>query len=360
MLPVPVTTGSGRTHAAWPHRPYGPLTRTELDTHLAAVRAVCRDAERTGTHLSPAASNTVAALTAEDALRCALPSREAAREDWQRERTPHLSQSSLAAIRRHHSVRVFDTDQRLRHARTVLAGADALSDAFHAELRRRVGLPGRRTQRPWHPADVPDWVADRTAQDHPGTPGHWRRHLAERHRILTWALAQRGRTLAGSPPAWAEPLGPPPPADSPERRTAWALTCALTELWRTRHAITTVPGLGPRPDDPAEGAAWDAMTARIRALAPRPASCPHPTPRGVDPGAAARPPHPFRQTTRRSRPHPAAQGAGPAIQGSYAGAQGRSPGGAAPTPRTASQPTGRSGSHPAPAPHPAAPCPGRR
>ncbi|WSM88192.1 relaxase domain-containing protein [Actinacidiphila glaucinigra] len=267
MLPVPVTTGSGRTHPAWPHRPYGPLTRTELDTHLATVRAVCRDAERTGTHLSPAASNTVAALTAEDALRCALPSREAAREDWQRERTPHLSQSSLAAIRRHHSVRIFDTDQRLRHARTVLAGADALTDAFHAELRRRVGLQGRRAQRPWHPADVPDWVADRTAQDHPGTPGHWRRHLTERHRILTWALAQRGRTLAGSPPTWAEPLGPPPPADAPERRTAWALTCALTELWRIRHAITTVPGLGPRPDDPAEGVAWDAMTARIRALA---------------------------------------------------------------------------------------------
>ncbi|MDX2650397.1 MobF family relaxase, partial [Streptomyces sp. PA03-1a] len=214
MLPVPVTTGSGRTHAAWPHRPYGPLTRTELDTHLAAVRAVCRDAERTGTHLSPAASNTVAALTAEDALRRALPWLDAAREDRQREHTPRLSQSSLAAIRRHHSARAFDTDQRLRHARTVLAGADALSDAFHAELSRRAGLPGRRAQRPPHPADVPDWVADRTAQDHPGTPGHWRRHLTERHRILTWALAQRGRTLAGSPPAWAEPLGQGPGQDA--------------------------------------------------------------------------------------------------------------------------------------------------
>ncbi|MFF3256417.1 MobF family relaxase [Actinacidiphila glaucinigra] len=266
MLPVPVTTGSGRTHAAWPHRPYGPLTRTELDTHLAAVRAVCRDAERTGTHLSPAASNTVAALTAEDALRRALPWLNAAREDRQREHTPHLSQSSLAAIRRHHSARAFDTDQRLRRARTVLAGAGALTDAFHAELSRRAGLPDRRAQRPWHPADLPDWVADRTAQDHPDTPAHWRHHLATRHRILIWALAQRGRTLAGSPPTWAEPLGPPPPADAPERRTAWALTCALTELWRTRHAITTVPGLGPRPDDPVDAVAWNAMTARIRAL----------------------------------------------------------------------------------------------
>ncbi|MFI8182427.1 hypothetical protein ACIF70_18180 [Actinacidiphila glaucinigra] len=327
MLPVPVTTGSGRTHAAWPHRPYGPLTRTELDTHLAAVRAVCRDVERSGTLLSPAASNTVAALTAEDALRCALPSREAAREDWQRERTPHLSQSSLAAIRRHHRARVFDTDQRLRHARTVLAGADALSDAFHAELSRRAGLPGRRAQRPWHPADVPDWVADRTAQDHPGTPGHWRRHLAERHRILTWALAQRGRTLAGSPPTWAEPLGPPPPADAPERRTAWALTCALAELWRTRHAITTVPGLGPRPDDPAEGAAWDAMTARIRALAPArlpartqppgvstPALLPAPRTRSVRPPAAPVPTPLPKVPARPSRvPTPAPKVAAPVV-----------------------------------------------
>ncbi|MFF3565477.1 MobF family relaxase [Streptomyces sp. NPDC002574] len=274
-LPVPVTTRTGRTHPAWPHRPYGPLSRTELDTHLATVGAVRRDAERTGTPLSPAASNTVAALTAEDDLRSALPWRDAAREDWQRDRTPHLSQSSLAAIRHHHRTRAFDTDQRLRHARTVLAGADALADAFNAELLRRLGMPGRRTQRPPYPADIPDWVADRTAQDHPDTPAHWRHHLTTRHRILAWALAERGRTLAGSPPAWTRPLGPPPPAESIERRTAWELTCALTELWRTRHAITTVPGLGPRPGDTDDGAAWDAMAARIRALT-------------TGPGAAAR------------------------------------------------------------------------
>ncbi|MFJ5220524.1 hypothetical protein ACIP98_38315 [Streptomyces sp. NPDC088354] len=77
---------------------------------------------------------------------------------------------------------------------------------------------------------------------------------------------QRGHTLADHPPAWARPLGPPPPTTSPNRRAAWATTCALVELWQTRHAITTAPGLGPRPDDPGLADAWDAMTARIRAL----------------------------------------------------------------------------------------------
>ncbi|WP_326581563.1 relaxase domain-containing protein [Actinacidiphila glaucinigra] len=296
-LPVPVTTRSGRIHSTWPERPYGPLTRAELDTHVVTVRAVCRDAERTGTPLSPAARNIVAALTAEDALRCDLPWRDAAREDWQRERTPDLSQSSLAAIRRHHSARAFDTGQRLRHALTVLAGADALTDAFNAELRRRLGMPGRRVQRPPHPAAIPDWVADRTVQDHPETPAHWRMHLAYRQRFLTWALAHRGRTLAGSPPAWTRPLGSPPPAESIERRAAWELTCALTELWRTRHAITTVPGLGPRPDDPVDAAAWDAMTARIRALTTGPCATARNQVPG-EPAPAILPAH----TARPSRP----------------------------------------------------------
>lgn len=242
-------------------------------------------------------------LIAEDALRCALPWRDAAREDWQRDRTPRLSQSSLAAIRRHHRTRVFEADQRLRHALTVLAGADALTDAFTAELRRRLGTPGRRAQQPPHPSGIPDWVADRTAQDHPDTPAHWRHHLAVRHRILAWALAQRGHTLAGLPPAWARPLGPPPPAESIERRTAWELTCALTELWRTRHAVTTVPGLGPRPDNPVDAAAWDAMSARIRALTPSPGAAARPQAPG-EPAPALTPAPPARPSRPPTVPVP--------------------------------------------------------
>ncbi|MEU4132438.1 hypothetical protein [Streptomyces wuyuanensis] len=41
------------------------------------------------------------------------------------------------------------------------------------------------------------------------------------------------------------------------------------ELWRTRHAITNGPGLGPRPADPDTAAAWDGLDARMRALTGR-------------------------------------------------------------------------------------------
>ncbi|MFF2205873.1 hypothetical protein [Streptomyces sp. NPDC058145] len=94
-------------------------------------------------------------------------------------------------------------------------------------------------------------------------------HLAERHRILARSLADRGRTLATAPPAWARPLGPPPPTGTPRRRHVWATTAALMELWRTRHAITALPGLGPRPADPDDAAAWDDLDARVRALTGR-------------------------------------------------------------------------------------------
>ncbi|MEU3664335.1 hypothetical protein AB0E77_32050 [Streptomyces sp. NPDC032940] len=114
---------------------------------------------------------------------------------------------------------------------------------------------------------------------HPGTPDHWVAHLAERHRILARSLADRGHVLAAAPPAWARPLGLPPPASSPRRRHAWATAAALVELWRTRHAITTPTGIGPRPaDPPQDAAAWDDLDARIRALTRRRRPLQHPVP----------------------------------------------------------------------------------
>jgi len=277
-LPTPVTTRAGHTHPAWPDRPLGPLTRTELAAQMTALRAQIRSAQRTRTPLSATARRTIADLTGESALRRALTWRNAAREDWQREQAPHhphTAAQSLTATRRHSHNRRTTAAQRQRHARTHLARADAVTAKIAAELRLRERLPDHLPHRPDHHGDVPDWVADRTALTHPATPEHWRHHLAERHRILARSLAERGQALAAAPPAWARPLGPPPSTRSPNRRAAWANTCALTELWRTRHAITGVPALGPRPADPDDGAAWDEMDARIRALTGRRRPAPH-------------------------------------------------------------------------------------
>ncbi|MFF3256999.1 MobF family relaxase [Actinacidiphila glaucinigra] len=255
-VPTSVTTRDGVTHQAWPDRPHGPLTRTQLAADIATARAAYRQAARTGTPLSPAARATIAALRDEAALRRTLPWNLAALEDWQRDRSRHhTTGGSLAAARHHHHTRAITTAERQRQARAALARANTVTDRIAAELRLRDRLPEHLPHQPNQHADIPDWAADRTALTHADTPEHWRQHLAERH-----------RTLADQPPAWARPLGPPPPATSPNRRAAWATTCALVELWRTRHAITTTPGLGPRPDEPDLADAFDAMTARIRAL----------------------------------------------------------------------------------------------
>ncbi|MFG3207376.1 MobF family relaxase [Streptomyces sp. NPDC048192] len=272
-LPSPVTTRAGDAHPAWDKRPFGDLSRTRLAAQLAHARAQIRHSQSAGAPLSDTARQVIAALTAESELRRALHWRDAAREDYQRERTTHHAaaggSTSLAAIRRSLEQRRASTVQRRQWARTHLARADAVTGKIDAELRWRDRLPDHPPHQPNHRAEIPDWVADRHALTHPDTPEHWRTHLAERHRILARSLADRGHTLAAHPPAWARPLGPPPPTSSPRRRAAWATTAALVELWRTRHAITTAPGLGARPDDPGDAAAWDALDARVRALTGR-------------------------------------------------------------------------------------------
>ncbi|MFE7779432.1 hypothetical protein ACFU5O_37370, partial [Streptomyces sp. NPDC057445] len=272
-LPTPVTTQAGHTHPAWPDRPLGPLSRTELATQLAAVRAQIRRTQTTRTPLTQTARNTLADLIHESRLRRALTWRERAREDYQREQTsqrrPHDAAASLSATRRAVTGRRTTATRRQEYARAALARADAVTDKIAAELRSRDRLPDHPPHRQHHHGDIPDWVADRHALTHPDTPLHWREHLAERHRILARSLTERGHTLAAEAPAWARPLGPPPPVTSPLRRAAWARTCALLQLWRTRQAISGMPGLGPRPDDPGEAAAWDDLDARIRALTGR-------------------------------------------------------------------------------------------
>lgn len=271
-LPTEITTRAGHTHPAWDQRPMGDLSRRELAAQLAAVRTQIRRAQTNRTPLSDTARHIIADLTRESQLRRALNWRDAAREDFQRERatsTAAPGATSVAAIRRNLTARRATTAQRQQTARAALARADAVTDKIYAELRWRERLPDHTPHRPNYRGEIPDWVADRHALVHPATPEHWITHLAERHRILARALADRGHTLAGSPPAWARPLGEPPPTSAPRRRHAWATTCALVELWRTRHAITGTPGLGPRPADPTDAAAWDDLDARVRALTGR-------------------------------------------------------------------------------------------
>jgi hypothetical protein len=240
-----------------------------------------RQAQAARIPLSAAARHTLTALTTESQLRRNLRWRDGAREDFQRETSTHrpaVRAQSLAATRRAVQQRHTTTGQRQHAAKTALARADAVSDKIAAELRWREQLPEHPRHRPDHRGEIPDWVADRHALNHLDTPEHWRHHLAERHRILARSLLERGHALAATPPAWARPLGPPPPATAPLRRAAWARTCALVELWRTRHAITGVPGIGPRPASPDDAAAWDDLSARVRALTGRrrPAHLPPP------------------------------------------------------------------------------------
>ncbi|MFB6984596.1 MobF family relaxase [Streptomyces sp. NPDC056297] len=271
-LPTDVTTRAGHTHPAWDQRTMGDLTRRELAAQLAMVRGQMRRAQTNRTPLSDIARHVIADLTRESQLRRALNWRDAAREDFQRERATTSAApeaTSPAAIRRTLPTRRATTAHRQRAARAALARADAVSDKIYAELRWRERLPDHAPHRPNYRGEIPDWAADRHTLVHPDTPEHWVTHLAERHRILARSLADRGHTLAGSPPAWARPLGPPPPTSAPRRRHAWATTAALVELWRTRHAITGAPGLGLRPADPTDAAAWDDLDARVRALTGR-------------------------------------------------------------------------------------------
>ncbi|MGW4935138.1 MobF family relaxase [Streptomyces sp. NPDC004166] len=295
-LPKPVTTRSGHRHPAWLDRPLGPLTRSALAAQLATARAEIRYAQDAQLPLTPAAHQTFAALAREAAIRRGLAWRDRAREDYQRERSPSrppTSSQPLTGIRAAERARRTQAAGRRALAKARLQRAQAVADKVAAELRLRERLPDHLPYRPNHRADTPDWAADRHALTHPHTPEHWRTHLAERHRILARSLTERGHVLASAPPRWARPLGPPPPTSAHHRRAAWATTCALVELWRTRHAVTAVAGLGLRPEDAYLAAAWDALDARLEGTT-EPSSQPDRPPRRASRAgqAAVQPPTP--------------------------------------------------------------------
>jgi hypothetical protein len=119
-LPAEVTTRAGHTHPAWDQRPMGDLSRRELAAQLATVRSQIRRAQASRTELSAAARHVIADLTRETQLRRTMNWRDAAREDFQRERATSsaaLGATSPAAIRRTLQTRRTTTDQRRNAAR---------------------------------------------------------------------------------------------------------------------------------------------------------------------------------------------------------------------------------------------------
>ncbi|GGZ24685.1 hypothetical protein GCM10010300_80180 [Streptomyces olivaceoviridis] len=153
----------------------GDLSRRELAAQLATVRAQIRRAQANNTPLTDTARHVIADLTREAQLRRALIWRDAAREDFQRERATTGAapgDASLAAIRRTLKTRRATTHQRRHFARAALTRTDAVSDKIHAELRFRERLPDHAPHRPYHRGELPDWVADRHALVHPETPEH--------------------------------------------------------------------------------------------------------------------------------------------------------------------------------------------
>ncbi|MFJ6687111.1 relaxase domain-containing protein [Streptomyces werraensis] len=147
--------------------------------------------------------------------------------------------------------RLKDAAQAQHETRPPPSGRAHTGPAAHAGRHTRLGRRLPRSHPSRHPRALGH--ASRRASPHPGP------------------LPGRPRPHAGRSPARLGPPARSPAAHQspPRRRHVWATTCALVELWRTRHAITSLPGLGPRPADPTDAAAWDDLDARVRALTRR-------------------------------------------------------------------------------------------
>ncbi|MER7671255.1 MobF family relaxase [Kitasatospora sp. NPDC096128] len=263
--PKPVTA-HGRRHAPWPERPHGPLTAPDLAHRLAATRRTARRAADEGDHRTElTAAHTLAGLRDEHRLRRAMPWRDRAREDYQRRQghSPAHSADPPAAAREHlHRAR-----RRTEAAHHAWQRADAVTARIHAERRLRHRLPDHRAHtKPG--GDLPHWLTPTAALADHLTPARWRHHLTERRDIIDRHLAARGAQLAADTPPWARPLGPLPPAQAGAAlRADWERTAALLDAWRAVNSVPdTTPGLGPRPEDPLQGAAYDSLEQRIHTL----------------------------------------------------------------------------------------------
>ncbi|MFI2458020.1 hypothetical protein [Streptomyces sp. NPDC019539] len=214
-----------------------------------------RRAQPSRTPLSGTARRVIADLARESRLRRAVHSRDAAREDFQREQVT-TSTTPLGQARRNFTMRRTSAVDRRRSplaarrsARAVLGRADAVSDKLHAELRFRERLPDHARTAPTIAGQFP------TGSPTP-TPSPTATPLSTGPATSPSATAfwpARSPTAA-TPWPTSRPPGSARSASAADRRSlapyASATTCALVELWRTRHTLTNVPGLGPAPPIP--------------------------------------------------------------------------------------------------------------
>ena len=249
-LPAPILV-HGRTHPAWPHRPHGHLAKTQL--LLALHRARTTRTQHSGAD-HPVTRNT---LEHEHRLRSLMSRHDLAREDKQR----HSQQQSDAA----------PPSSVLRHAMRAAARDQAVAARQTWRQATALNLRGRPSaSRNGRPA-IPDWLAPAWALNDPFTPADWRQHLFQRRSGIDHHLTSRGTELAADPPAWAQPLGPPPdPADEPAQRADWERIAALTDAWRLIHRLPDDnQAIGQRPPSNADPAHWQHLQDDICRLAHR-------------------------------------------------------------------------------------------
>lgn len=156
----------------------------------------------------------------------------------------------------------------LARTRALVEAAALVRDRIAAEQRLRPRLPDLEQTAPDHTGPLPDWLADPAAWRDPATPQDWRTHLTERRIVLIEQLRASGRKLAAAPPTWLSPLGDPPPPAAGALRTGWEHAASLAAAWRVLHRTpATAAGLGPRPADPTQHAAYDALAAHLAQIA---------------------------------------------------------------------------------------------
>lgn len=292
-MPAPVRA-KGREHPAWPQRPHGALSDTELADARREARAELEHIERrltaarrrVGETRTPeqqqAAERHRAQVEAqaraergrsdqlhtEQRLRTTMRSDDRAREAAQRTDTAQPSTAAELATAR--ATTDFTTDlaaRRVDQARTILTRIDdEAAWRRHVPTAVRNAAQAHRDGRPATPGpDVPEWIAD-TRHLATSDNSRWAAHLEERREHVAERLADMAREVAAQQPQWAvETLGQRPADDA--RAVAWDRAAAQAAAFRQTFAIADdeprILGREPRQDSGLRREAYEQARATI-------------------------------------------------------------------------------------------------